>query len=99
MAATIPAMSRISQALKMFFGNPKMTPMAVAPAPSATILVGGNGYDTSGNLASVTDPQGTVTQLSYDNLGRVTQQIENYGTGLLNKTTAYTYMFRIFLSS
>ena len=91
MAATIPAMSRISQALKMFFCNPKMTPPAVAPAPSATILVGTNGYDTSGNLATVTDPQGTVTQLSYDNLGRVTQQIENYGTGLLNKTTAYAY--------
>src|SRR3984957_19300663 len=91
MAATIPAMSRISQALKMFFCNPKMTPPAVAPAPSATILVGTNGYDTAGNLASVADPQGTVTHVSYDSLGRVTQQIENYGTGLLNKTTAYTY--------
>src|SRR3984957_8527769 len=72
-------------------GGTAPTRPAVAPAPSATILVGGNGYDTSGNLASVTDPQGTVTQLSYDNLGRVTQQIENYGTGLLNKTTAYAY--------
>jgi RHS repeat-associated protein len=66
-----------------------MTPPSVVPTSSSTILVSLNGYDSSGNLATVTDPQGTVTQNTFDNAGRLTQTVEN--SGGLNKTTQLTY--------
>jgi YD repeat-containing protein len=66
-----------------------VVPVAVAPLPSDTILVGVNGYDSAGNLATVTDPQGTVTQNAFDDAARLVQTIENAGG--LNKTTAFTY--------
>jgi RHS repeat-associated protein len=72
-----------------------VTPSAVAPAPSDTILVSYTNYDNAGNLVGGTDAQGMVTQLGYDNAGRVTQKVENYqgsGSGpAINKTTLLTY--------
>jgi YD repeat-containing protein len=68
-----------------------VAPPAVTPTPSDTILVSTNSYNNRGELYAVTDPQGTVTQLTFDDAGRLTQQVQNDGTGLLNKTTAFTY--------
>jgi RHS repeat-associated protein len=72
-----------------------VTPPAVTPAPSNIILVSYKSYSSAGDLTAITDPQGTVTQFAFDNVGRVTQAIENYqtsGSGPdINKTTAYTY--------
>jgi YD repeat-containing protein len=52
-------------------------------------------YGPAGWLQSVTDPRGLVSQTSYDNLGRVTQTIEDYTNGVpaanSNKTTQYSY--------
>jgi len=70
------------------------------PTPSGTVLVTANAYDpASGYLTSVTDPKALVTQMGYDNLGRVTSRIEAYNstinngqpTGANNRTTNYLY--------
>jgi RHS repeat-associated protein len=72
-----------------------VAPPAVTPTPSDTVLVGYADYSNAGDLTAVTDPQGTVTQATFDNAGRVTQKVENYqasGSGPdINKTTAYAY--------
>jgi RHS repeat-associated protein len=72
-----------------------VTPPSVTPTPSDTILVTYNSYSSAGDLTTVTDPQGTVTQSTLDNMGRMTQKVENYqtsGSGSdINKTTAYAY--------
>src|SRR5947209_18612359 len=44
------------------------------------------GYDTQGNLASVTDPNGNVTTYTFDDFGRMTKQVSPV-TG----TSTYTY--------
>jgi RHS repeat-associated protein len=70
-------------------GGSALTPPSVPASPSDTILVSSNAYDSAGNLTTVTDPQGVVTQRSFDNLGRLTQTVEDYGG--LARTTGYTY--------
>ena len=44
-----------------------------------------------GRTTSVTDPKGTVTTTSYDMLSRITQVVEDSGTGRINRTTTYSY--------
>jgi YD repeat-containing protein len=48
-------------------------------------------FDNAGRLNQSTDPKGIVSQMTFDAAGRVTQTIEDYGTGLLNRTTNTTY--------
>jgi RHS repeat-associated protein len=61
---------------------------------SVTTVDGGTatyGYDTAGDLMTVSDPLGLVTKYTYDNLGRrltQTQFPDTYPAGL---TTSYTY--------
>jgi RHS repeat-associated protein len=66
----------------------------IAPAGSDTVLVSATGYNPAGWVDTVTDPRGLVTKDSYDNLGRLTQTVEDYGApgnNHANKTTEYTY--------
>jgi YD repeat-containing protein len=53
-------------------------------------------YDAAGNLRSQTDPNGVVTQFTYDRQGRLTGVIENHRPGetpseQVNVQTQYTY--------
>ena len=61
------------------------------PVSSATVLVNLTSYNEAGQPSQMTDPKGIVNQTAYDAAGRTTQTIEDYGTGLLNRTTNWTY--------
>jgi RHS repeat-associated protein len=73
------------------------------PSASDTVLVTLDGYNAAGwvnsitdpRAISITDPRGIVEQKSYDNLGELTQTIEDYTNGTptatTNKTTNFTY--------
>jgi RHS repeat-associated protein len=61
------------------------------PSSSSTVLVRTTSYNEAGQPSQTTDPMGYVTQTSFDNANRKTQLIEDYGTGLLNRTTSWTY--------
>ncbi len=70
------------------------TPSGV-PTRSDSVLVTTYGYDAAGNLASVTDPRGIISQSDFDLLGNTTQTIAAFTDGVptasTNQTTAYTY--------
>jgi RHS repeat-associated protein len=61
------------------------------PTSSSTVLVTSTAYNEAGRVSGTADPMGYVTQTSYDAAGRTAQTIEDYGTGLLNRTTNWTY--------
>lgn len=61
------------------------------PASSSTVLVTSTSYNEAGQPSQTTDPVGYVIQTTYDNAGRTTQTVEDYGSGLLNRTTNWTY--------
>jgi len=53
-------------------------------------------YDSDGELLTMTDPKGTITQMSYDGYGNVAQSIANYQSGVtataaVNVATSSTY--------
>ena len=72
-----------------------MRPESPPSISSATVLVTLTAYDSAGNAYQMTDPQGMVTKSSFDQAGRLTQQLANYvagGTGPdQNQETDYTY--------
>ena len=76
-------------------GGTPVTRPATIPTASDTVLVSLTAYDDSGNVASTTDPQGTVTTFEYDALARLATRIDNFlsggGGSDVNKTTNYTY--------
>jgi RHS repeat-associated protein len=61
------------------------------PSSSSTVLLNSTAYNEAGQPSQITDPMGYVTQTTYDNAQRKTQTVEDYGTGLLNRTTSWTY--------
>jgi RHS repeat-associated protein len=75
------------------YGAPSSAPTipSTPPSSSSTVLVNLTAYDNAGRVYQTTDPKGIVTQISYDAAGRTTQTIEDYGTGLLNRTTNTAY--------
>jgi hypothetical protein len=76
-------------------GGTAYTRPSSVPTASDTVLVTLFGYSSAGWVNSITDPRGIVEQKSYDNLGEVTQTIEDYTNGTptatTNKTTNFTY--------
>ena len=59
---------------------------------SDTRLITTNSFNGAGRLETVTDPDGDVTKYEYDDLGRRTAAIGDYGTGSeLNRRTEYEY--------
>jgi RHS repeat-associated protein len=76
-------------------GGTAYTRPSSVPTASDTVLVTLLGYSSAGWVKSITDPRGIVEQKSYDNLGQVTQTIEDYTNGTptatTNKTTNFTY--------
>jgi YD repeat-containing protein len=70
-------------------------PPSTAPARSDTILVTTTGYNERGEANQMTDPKGTVNQLTFDDAGRKTKLVENYisgGTGTdQNRESDYAY--------
>src|SRR5262249_20369289 len=65
------------------------------PPRSDTVLVGSLAYSAPGWVQDSTDPRGLVSRTGYDNLGRVTQAVENYVDGVPSngddKTVNFTY--------
>jgi len=76
-------------------GGTAYTRPASPPTPSATVLVTSTAYNAAGWVATLTDPRGIVTQISYDNLGRTIKTIDDYTNGTptanSNQTAEYTY--------
>ncbi|MEM6504398.1 MAG: LamG-like jellyroll fold domain-containing protein, partial [Planctomycetota bacterium] len=65
------------------------------PASTDLILVSTTAYNDAGEAETFTDPQGTASKTEYDDMGRVTRQIDNVqtsGSGPdINRTTETTY--------
>jgi RHS repeat-associated protein len=76
-------------------GGTAYTRPSSVPAPSDTVLLIGTAYNGAGWVDTATDPKGLVTKSFYDNLGRVTKQVQDYTDGVVtnntNKTVEYTY--------
>ncbi len=76
-------------------GGSTWTRPNTVPASSSTLLVTNNVYNGAGWLQDVIDPMGIDTRTNYDNLGRVTQTIEDYTNGTetaeSNISTEYGY--------
>ena len=64
-------------------------------ASSTSVLVTHNLYNRSGFLVAAVDPRGTATLFSYDNLGRVTEQVQNWGSdpNATNQNVPTTYSY------
>jgi len=67
------------------------TPPSTPPSSSSTVLVNSAAYNEAGQVSGTTDPMGYITETTYDNAQRRTQLIEDSGSGLLNRTTNWTY--------
>ncbi|MCI0539757.1 MAG: transglycosylase SLT domain-containing protein [Verrucomicrobiales bacterium] len=61
------------------------------PAASNDILVSKTLFKDSGDVDETIDPAGTRTQFTFDHAGRMTKQIEDYGSGKLNRETQFAY--------
>jgi RHS repeat-associated protein len=76
-------------------GGSAWTRPTSVPSSSSTVLVTNYAFNAAGWLQDTTDPKGLDTRDFYDNLGRLTQQIQDYTNGTptntSNKTTNYTY--------
>ena len=76
-------------------GGTAYTRPSSVPSDSATVLVTSYTYNAAGYVDTTTDPRGIVEKEYYDNLGRVTEDIQDYTDGTVtddsNKTTEYTY--------
>jgi RHS repeat-associated protein len=76
-------------------GGTAYTRPSTVPSSSATVLVTTDSYNAAGWIQDVVDPRGLDYRTYYDNLGRVTQTIEDYTNGTptatTNKTTNLTY--------
>jgi RHS repeat-associated protein len=76
-------------------GGTAWTRPSSVPSSSATLLVTNYAYNSAGWLQDVTDPMGIDTRTNYDNLGRVTQTIQDYTNGTetaeSNISTEYGY--------
>jgi RHS repeat-associated protein len=75
-------------------GGTAYTRPASPPSRSDTVLVTGNdAFTPAGWVDTATDPRGIQTKYFYDNLGRVTKTIQDYGNqpSNANKTTEFTY--------
>ena len=64
------------------------------PDRSNQILVTSNRYDEHGYLDLIIDPRGIATALAYDELGRVTHQVQNATSGITTPPGADTRVTR-----
>jgi len=53
------------------------------------VLVSKTVFKNSGDVEETIDPKGTRTQFTFDHAGRMTKQIEDYGTGKLSRETQF----------
>jgi RHS repeat-associated protein len=77
-------------------GGSAYTRPSTAPSASTdTLLLTLYGYNSAGEMESVTDPMGIVSKTFYDALGRQTKTVANYVDGTPSdaddQTTLYTY--------
>jgi YD repeat-containing protein len=62
-------------------GSTSLSRPATAPVRSDTILVSSSAFDSAGNVATITDPAGTVTCIEYDALARKITVTQNCVSG------------------
>ena len=68
---------------------------ASAPSRSDTVLVTTYAYNSAGRRCQTTDPKAVVAELTFDDLGRTIQKIEDKGTGgALNRFNGMGRMVR-----
>src|SRR5262249_40636420 len=76
-------------------GGTAYTRPSTVPDRSDTVLVTSQTYNAAGWIEDVIDPRGLVTRTLYDNLGRTSETIANYVSGVpsdaADQTTAYGY--------
>jgi RHS repeat-associated protein len=76
-------------------GGSAYTRPSTPDSRSDSVLVTGYGYNSAGEVESVTDPRGLVDKTYFDLAGRTTKTVENYVDGTVSdtddKTTEYTY--------
>jgi RHS repeat-associated protein len=73
-------------------GASAFTRPTVTPTASATVLLTIHAFNSRGELNLLTSPAGMQTSYVYDDAGRVTQTIADYGTSPhLNRETDITY--------
>ena len=61
------------------------------PTRSDNVLVTTTAYNTRGEAYQSTDPKAVVTQYTFDDSGRTTDQIDDQGAGKLNRETQFAY--------
>lgn len=77
------------------YGSNNFTRPNGPPSSSSTALVSTTTYNVRGEVSQNTDPSGMVSQQTFDDAGRLTQQLNNPQTGGTqfdqNQTVSYTY--------
>jgi len=73
-------------------GGAELTRPPTIPVRSDTVLVTSTAYNAAGQASQVRDPAGQAVASAFDNAGRQTSKIEDYGSGAhLNRTTLFSY--------
>jgi RHS repeat-associated protein len=73
-------------------GGSALSRPATVPGSSTTVLVVLINYNSRGEANQITDPKGIVTQVTFDDANRMTQNIEDYGASPhLNRETDSAY--------
>ncbi|MFO1458227.1 MAG: RHS repeat-associated core domain-containing protein [Verrucomicrobiota bacterium] len=72
-------------------GGSALSRPSTIPARSDTRLVTTTAYNQAGEPYQVTDPKAIVTQSAWDDAGRLTSKIEDYGVSGINRETQFAY--------
>jgi len=72
-------------------GSGSFSRPAAIPTRSDIVLVSTNTFNARGEPSQSSNPKAVITQYTFDDAGRPTGQVEDYGVGKLNRETQYAY--------